>query len=99
MTTPTPASVLRAALEVLRRDGWQPGGGRPDDGPCCALQAILRSNSPGASIDEVFRLFANATGCEAVTTWNDAQPSFAPIEAAFLRAIALAEAEEPPHAD
>ena len=42
------AADLRAAAEVLRRDGWTQGAYITEDGQCCAVGAVMRAVDPHA---------------------------------------------------
>lgn len=97
------AADLRAAAEVLRRDGWTQGDLVDKDGCRCVLGAIDRAaweRLDERSVDddlvqEMWTAVAKIIGTNAIVKWNDDPGRTADeVIAALEAAAAAAEADQ-----
>lgn len=87
--------LLTKGLEQLEKRGWKPEAGCGDEDRLCAWGALVVANNGKAYepiVNVTSRTLADAAGLSRerigeLFRWNDSQTSFAPIKAAFCRAI------------
>lgn len=88
----TPADVLRAAADLIEREGWSQGGNKPG---LCVTQATYAvaerddTNDFGFAADD---LFAQFIGTELIVQWND-DPSRTQAEVITTLRAAAEQAE------
>jgi hypothetical protein len=94
------AADLRAAAEVLRRDGWTQGGADPN-GRRCVVEAILAEGRDWRRALDAFRKQIDSNSGlryprgKGIAAWNDAPGRTADEVIAALEAAAdAAEAEQ-----
>lgn len=98
------AADLRAAAEVLRRDGWTQGAYRGARGSRCASDAlcVVTGSTHQAEVGAAYEramaaalALASATGARAVWLWNDTPGRTADeVIAALLAAADAVEADQ-----
>jgi hypothetical protein len=87
--------ALVRGLDYLERYGWVPYFACEFGEPACALGGLALGGGLGPYADNAADALIAASGCSSSDTfgdWNDRQPSFAPVKAAYCRAI---EATDP----
>ena len=89
------ADILRGSLAKLHAYGWIQDEYGDSECGYCSLGAIAAIGLTYAESLEASSCLLAATGAASVDGWNDTPGrTFEEVEAAFLRAIEIAEADE-----
>lgn len=108
--SPKASDRLRWGLQQMKLRGWRnddwgllmDNHGKMGDGPICLLESISAGiDSPNLTLETVEQYYLRLAFVELgeevpvyLSTWNDEQTEFAPIERIMLKAIELAAADE-----